>query len=196
MNESFSHFSADWAHALPMGGSSNRLPETSMKRLAVAAIAVSLLGASVAMADGHYDHDGRGSRSGEHRDFDGRHGDQRHEWQRDERGGDRHDWREDARHNDADRWHGRRDWEGDHDWRRGRFHDEEYFRHGDHFGHVWHRGERLWPEYYAPTYFVRNYSAYQLREPPYGCRWVRVDNNVVLTAIATGVVLDIVYNVF
>jgi hypothetical protein len=46
--------------------------ETSMKRFAVAAIAVSLLGASVAMADGHHDRDGRDNWSGEHRDFDGR----------------------------------------------------------------------------------------------------------------------------
>jgi Ni/Co efflux regulator RcnB len=54
----------------------------------------------------------------------------------------------------------------------------------------------LSPAYYAPAYVVRDYSVYQLREPPYGCRWVRVDNNVVLAAIATGVVLDVVYNVF
>lgn len=164
-----------------------------MKRFAVAAIALSLLGASVAMADGHHDHDGRDNWSGEHRDFDGRHGDQRHEWQ--ERG--RHDWRDDARHSDADRWRERREWEAHRDWHGERFHDYGYYRpHGDHYGHVWHRGERLWPAYYAPAYVVRDYSAYRLRAPPYGCRWVRVDNNVVLAAVATGVVLDIVYNVF
>ena len=171
-----------------------------MKLFAVAAIAVSLLGASVAMADGHHDHDGRDNWSGEHRDFDGRRGDQRRDWQREERGWDRHEdrheWRGEGRHNDADRWQGHRDWEGAPDWRRERFHDDENFRHWDHYGHVWHRGERLSPAYYAPAYVVRDYSAYQLREPPYGCRWVRVDNNVVLTAVATGVVLDIVYNVF
>jgi len=174
-----------------------------MKRFAVAAIAVSMLGASVAMADGHHEHDGR-DWSGEHRDLDGRHGDQRHDWQREERGWgphedrheDRHEWREDGRHYDADRWHGYRDWDGDHDWRRGRFHGDEDFRRWEHYGHVWHRGERLAPAYYAPAYIVRDYSAYQLPVPPDGCRWVRVDNNVVLAAVATGVVLDIVYNVF
>ena len=171
-----------------------------MKRFAVAAIAVSLLGASVAMADGHHDHDGRGNWSGEHRDFDGRRGDQRRDWQREERGGDRHEdrreWREDGRHYGADRWEGHRDWEGNRDWRGGRFHDAGYDYHREHFGRVWHRGERLSPEYYAPEYVVRDYSAYQLREPPYGCRWVRVDNNVVLAAVGTGVVLDVAYNVF
>jgi len=150
--------------------------ETSMKRFAVAAIAVSLLGASVAMADGHDDHDrdGRGNWSGEHR----------------------HDWREEGRDYDADRWQGRRGWERDSDWRGGRFHDDRYFHHWGHYEHVWHRGERLSPAYYAPSYVVRDYSAYRLREPPYGCRWVRVDNNFVLAAIATGVVLDVAYNVF
>jgi Ni/Co efflux regulator RcnB len=167
-----------------------------MKPFAVAAIALSLLGASVAMADDHHDRDGRDNWSGEHRQFDGRRDDQRRDWQREERGRDRHDWREDGRRNDADRWQERRGWEGSRDWRAGRFHDDEYFRRGDHFEHAWHRGERLSPAYYAPSYVVRDYSAYQLREPPYGCRWIRVDNNVVLAAISTGVVLDVVYNVF
>jgi Ni/Co efflux regulator RcnB len=165
-----------------------------MKRFAVAAIAFSLLGTSVAMADGHHDHDGRGGWSGEHRDSDWRHGDQRRDWQREERG--RHDWREADRHNDGYRWREHRDWDGYRDWRSGRFHDYEYFRHGSHFGHVWRRGERLSPAYYGPSYVVRDYYAYQLPQPPYGCRWVRVDGNVVLAAIATGVVLDVVYNVF
>ena len=167
-----------------------------MKRFAIAAIALSLFGASVAMADGHHDRDGREHWSGEHRDFDGRRDGQRRDWGREERGRDRHDWREDVHHYDADRWQRHRDWDGYRDWRGGRFHDDGYFRHADHFGHVWHRGERLAPAYYAPSYVVRDYRSYQLPEPPYGCRWIRVDNGVVLTAIATGLVLDAVYNVF
>ena len=168
-----------------------------MKRFAVAAIAVSLLGASVAMADDHHEHDGRDHWSGEHRDFDGRHDDGHRNWQREgDRDRDRHDWREDGRHYDADRWQRHRDGEGDHEWRGGRFHDDDYYRHGERYEHVWRRGERLSPAYYAPAYVVRDYYDYQLREPPYGCRWIRVDNNVVLAAVATGLVLDVVYNVF
>jgi Ni/Co efflux regulator RcnB len=147
-----------------------------MKRSVAAVIALSLLGASVAMADGHHDRDGRDNWSGEHRDFEHR------------------DF--DRRHYDGDRWQGRHDGAGDRDWRGGGFHDDEHFRHEEHFEHVWRRGERLSPAYYAPSYVVRDYYEYQLPEPPYGCRWVRVDNNVVLAAIATGVVLDVVYNVF
>jgi Ni/Co efflux regulator RcnB len=41
-----------------------------------------------------------------------------------------------------------------------------------------------------------DYRVYGLREPPYGCRWVRVNNDVVLAAIATGVVLEVAYNIF
>jgi Ni/Co efflux regulator RcnB len=166
-----------------------------MKRFAVAAIALSLLGASVAMADDHHEHDGRDHWSGEHRDFDGRHADGRRDWQR-EGDRDRHDWREDGRHYDADRWQRHRDGEGDHDWRGGRVHDDDYYRHGERFEHVWRRGERLSPAYYAPSYVVRDYYDYRLPAPPYGCRWIRVDNNVVLAAVATGLVLDVVYNVF
>jgi Ni/Co efflux regulator RcnB len=204
LNASFSHVSGHCAQAVSMGDGPRGTPwidgeqatpaqkETSVKRFAVAAIALSLLGASVAMADDHHDRGGRDGWSGEHRDFGGRRDDQR--WQREERGRDRHEWREDDRHNDADRWREHRDWEGHHDWRGGRYQDDDDYRRGYHYG--WHRGERLSPVYYAPRYVVRDYSAYQLPEPPYGCRWVRVDNNVVLAAIATGVVLDIVYNVF
>jgi Ni/Co efflux regulator RcnB len=150
-----------------------------MKRFAVAAIALSLLGTSVAMADGHHGWDHRGDYRGDHRE-----------------------WHGDGRYHDADRWREHRDWEarhdwrGYHDWRGERFHDDDYFRHGYRFGHLWHRGERLSPAYYAPSYVVRDYYTYQLPPPPYGCRWVRVDGNVVLAAIATGVVLDVVYNVF
>ena len=34
------------------------------------------------------------------------------------------------------------------------------------------------------------------RPPPPGYYWVRVDNNAVLAAVATGVVVDIAYNLF
>jgi len=166
-----------------------------MKRFAAAAITLSLLGASVAMADDHHDHDRRDHWSGEHRDSDGRRDEQRRGSEERGRDRDRRDWREDVRHYDADRWQRHRDWDGYRDWHSGRFHDDD-FRHGVRFEHVWRRGERLSSAYYAPAYVVRDYSAYELPEPPYGCRWIRVDNNVVLAAVATGLVLDVVYNVF
>ncbi|HTM28530.1 MAG TPA: RcnB family protein [Rhodanobacter sp.] len=54
-------------------------------------------------------------------------------------------------------------------------------------GH-WRRGYR----YSGPTYVVRDYGYYRLRQPPRGYRWVRADNNdYLLVAIATGIILDI-----
>ena len=50
--------------------------------------------------------------------------------------------------------------------------------------------------WYARPYVVSNYAPYRLYSPPYGYQWVRVDNDVLLTAIATGVVLDVIYNIW
>lgn len=57
------------------------------------------------------------------------------------------------------------------------------------YGHRhWRRGYR----YAGPTYVVRDYGYYRLRQPPRGYRWVRADNNdFLLVAIATGIILDI-----
>ena len=100
-------------------------------------------------------------------------------------------------HGDHDRGnHGNN---GHHDNRRG--HDNRHYdgrrhddrRYGYHGGpryyggpHRWERGHR----YYGPTYVVRNYGYYRLRPPPRGYHWVRADNDYLLVAIATGVILD------
>ncbi len=57
------------------------------------------------------------------------------------------------------------------------------------YGHQrWRRGYR----YSGPTYVVRDYGHYRLRQPPRGYRWVRADNNdYLLVALATGIILDI-----
>ncbi|HEY9511976.1 MAG TPA: RcnB family protein [Rhodanobacter sp.] len=57
------------------------------------------------------------------------------------------------------------------------------------YGHRhWRRGYR----YAGPTYVVHDYGYYRLRHPPRGYRWVRADNNdFLLVAIATGIILDI-----
>lgn len=59
------------------------------------------------------------------------------------------------------------------------------YAHGH--GH-WRRGYR----YSGPTYVVRDYGYYRLRQPPRGYHWVRADNNdYLLVAIATGIIMDI-----
>jgi Ni/Co efflux regulator RcnB len=81
-----------------------------------------------------------------------------------------------------DRGHGDRRWRGD-DQRRYGYRDGGPRYYG---GHRWERGHR----YYGPTYVVRNYGYYRLRPPPRGYHWVRADNDYLLVAIATGVILD------
>lgn len=94
--------------------------------------------------------------------------------------------RRDQDHGDRNDRHGdhRRHDDRHHDYRR---HDDRRYgyRHGGR-GH-WERGHR----YNGRSYVVRDYRHYRLRPPPRGYHWVRADNDYLLVAIATGVILDI-----
>jgi Ni/Co efflux regulator RcnB len=105
-----------------------------------------------------------------------------------------------------------RDSRDNHSNDRGNQHDEHRDEHSDrdknhgHYGvynrpkgyqdHRWARGERLPKAYYSRSYVVVNYQARGWRQPPRGYHWVRVNDDVVLAAIATGVVLDVLFNQF
>ena len=139
-----------------------------MKLFSRLLIALALLTTgSLALAgqSGH-DRDRRGQGHG-YADYrhDGRHGDYR-----------RHD---DRRH-DYRRYDSRR-----YDDRRYGYRDYSYRRYGHH--PRWERGHH----YYGPTYVVRDYGYYRLRQPPRGYHWVRANNDYLLVAIATGIILDI-----
>ncbi len=62
---------------------------------------------------------------------------------------------------------------------------------------AWRQGDRL-PRHYhhANRYVVHNHYSYRLRTPPRGHQWVRVNNDVILTAIATGLVVEVVSGLF
>jgi Ni/Co efflux regulator RcnB len=64
------------------------------------------------------------------------------------------------------------------------------------YSHSWRRGERLPYAYYEPRYVIGNYRDCGLRAPPYGYHWVRFDQDAVLAAVATGVVLDVAFHLF
>ncbi|MCB1560247.1 MAG: RcnB family protein [Xanthomonadales bacterium] len=49
--------------------------------------------------------------------------------------------------------------------------------------------------YFSSGYYV-DYHRYGLRAPPYGHHWVRIDGDVVLAAIATGLIVDVVHDLF
>ena len=55
---------------------------------------------------------------------------------------------------------------------------------------AWRRGAYLPPTYRG--YIVSDYERYHLRPPPRGYRWYRVDDDYLLTAIATGLIYDII----
>jgi Ni/Co efflux regulator RcnB len=59
----------------------------------------------------------------------------------------------------------------------------------------WHRGDKLPSAYRGKAYTV-DYRHYGLSAPPRGYQYVRVNNDVVLTALATGVVASVIYQLF
>jgi len=94
--------------------------------------------------------------------------------------------------------HGDRDYSDRHSgyYERDQRHDHFY---GSQYGYEhrhWRRGERLPGFYYAPAHIVRDYHVYELRRPPRGYHWVRVGRDAVLAAIATGIVMDVIYDRF
>jgi Ni/Co efflux regulator RcnB len=95
---------------------------------------------------------------------------------------DHHDDHRDGDHRDDHR-DDRRD--GDHrqvvvDHRDDRRHD------------AWERGHAVPERYRSNEYVVTDYRTRHLREPPRGYHWIRdEDNNFLLVAVTTGVILDL-----
>ena len=57
------------------------------------------------------------------------------------------------------------------------------------------RGYRYNNYYGGPVYVVNDYDRYHLRRPPHGHRWIRDDRgNLLMVAIATGIIADYVIN--
>ena len=117
----------------------------------------------------------------------------------------RRDW--DRRH-DNNRWDNYRgDWNRHPNYWDNRRHDRvDYARYRYHYGsyhaphgyyhRTWYRGDHLPHGWYGSSYVVYDWAPYRLYSPPYGYHWVRVGNDVLLTAIATGIVLDVIYDIW
>lgn len=175
-----------------------------MKRTAVGALLVSLVAASAAMA-------GQGFRGIDQRDPRPVAQDDRRDWDR----GERHDSHHEDRHDDR-----RGSWHSDH--RDDHYYQPAppryvfrpapppphyayrpvpprygtYYPPRDYYVHTWRRGDRLPPAFYARPYLIEDYRGCGLREPPRGYHWVRVEDDAVLAAVATGVVLETVFHLF
>ncbi len=112
---------------------------------------------------------------------------------RDDRGPDRrHD------HDRGDRDNGYASWRNqrEHYWQGDRYRINVYQAPRGYQRHHWRYGERVPVVYRSSRYVVNDYRHYNLYAPPRGHHWVRVDNDVVLTAITTGVVAAVVYSIF
>lgn len=107
--------------------------------------------------------------------------------------------RHERRYDNRDDRHERRDWDRHDGFRHydgRRFDRGRYVRPSGYYYRSWRYGEHLPSAYYGHRYVVNNYYAYRLRPPPRGYHWVRVDNDVVLAAIAGGLVVQAVYGIF
>ena len=137
-----------------------------------------------------HDNDRHDNRQYDHRDY-------RRYDQRDYRRNDhRNDWRYEHRN---DHRYDRRDWDRNYGFRHydGRRYDYgRYVRPSGYYYRPWRYGDRLPYGYYSDRYVVNNYHAYRLRPPPYGYHYVRVDHDVVLAAIASGIVVSAVFGIF
>lgn len=155
------------------------------------------------------DHDGRRGHESPEAVADFR--DDRHD-RRDERWDDRYDRREDRRDDRHDRRHDRHDrHDRGHDAYRhayrekhhgGRYWEGQrhrasyrYVRPRGYQDYTWRVGYRLPAPYYARSYYV-DYRYYGLPAPRHGHHWVRIGADVVLVAIATGLVHDAMYDLF
>ncbi|HXS90993.1 MAG TPA: RcnB family protein [Steroidobacteraceae bacterium] len=194
-----------------------------MKRLfAATAVALTLFSGVVttAQADNrdrnhnqrHDDH--RGDRHNDRHDnrYDNRHDNRQHDQRNDRRYDHRNDWRNDHRNdwrNDHrndwrydhrnDRRYDRRDWDRNYGFRHydgRRYNYGRYVRPSGYYYRSWRYGDYLPRGYYSSRYVVNDYHLYHLHPPPYGYHYVRVDHDVVLAAIASGIVVSAVFGIF
>ncbi|WMJ67799.1 RcnB family protein [Stenotrophomonas sp. 24(2023)] len=133
--------------------------------------------------------------------------DDHRQWRQDQR-----EWRQDRRDWQRDRREAYRDYRDDRrDWRREQRWDNRYYRpappavvyrpapppprYGGYGGYGWRVGYPYRNYYSGPVYVVNDYNYYHLSRPPYGHRWIRDDRgNLLLVAIASGIIADFVIN--
>ncbi len=61
---------------------------------------------------------------------------------------------------------------------------------------AWSYGQRMPAQYRTRSYVVTDYGHYGLRAPPRGYQYVRSGNDVVLTAVTTGLITAVIAGLF
>jgi len=163
-----------------------------MKKILTAAIAATLAMGTMGVASAA-EAQSRGDRYEQRHDR----GDDRRD-RRDDRRDDRQDrreWRQDAR---EDRREARQDQRAYARWQQSqrRYNAGRYQPPRGYQTRSWSYGQRM-PSYYRSNqYVVRDYGRYGLRQPPHGYQYVRSGNDVVMTAIATGLISAVIAGMF
>ncbi len=151
----------------------------------------------------------RGGERHDRRDYREDRRDDRRDYRHDRRD-DRRDYRFERRDDRRDFRHGQRWDRNNRDWWRGRndFRDYRGVRSGywyapsygyyrvepRYYGQRWQRGHYLPSSYRG--YYVRDPYVYGLRPAPRGYRYVHAGNDIVMIAIATGLIASVMYGAY
>ena len=130
--------------------------------------------------------------------------DSRHDYRNSGRHGYRYDDRRDIRysydhygHYDDRSWRHadwRRSWH--HGWSGQRYRTSvRYYYPSGYRSQRWSIGYSLPLAFLISSYYV-DYRPYGLAPPPYGCRWLRVDGDLLLVELASGAIVDILYDFY
>lgn len=134
------------------------------------------------------DNDRAGNQGNWHREENGRwerRGDRDHD-------GDRRDWNRTWRND------GRYDWQRYRNQFRDRYHAPRYYNpYGYNYGYRrFSIGIYLDTLFFSNRYWLSDPWDYRLPPAPYGCRWVRYYDDVLLVDIRSGYVVDVIYDFF
>ena len=160
-----------------------------MKKALTAALAATLAVSSLGVASAA-EAQSRGDRHEQRQD---RREDRRDD--RQDRREDRREWRQDRR---EDRREARQDQRAYARWQQAqrRYSAGRYYAPRGYQVRTWSYGQRM-PSYYRSNqYVVSDYGRYGLRQPPRGYQYVRSGNDVVLTAVATGLITAVIAGLF
>ena len=160
-----------------------------MNKFATAALAAVMVTGSMGIAsaaDAQSRHEQRHDRRDDRRD-------DRREWRQDNRD-DRREWRQDRRDDRRDYRQQVRAYER---WQRAerRYNAPRYAPPRGYQVRQWSYGQRM-PSYYTQGYVVNDYHRYGLRAPPRGYQYVRSGNDVVLAAVAGGLITAVIAGLF
>lgn len=118
--------------------------------------------------------------------------------QRDDRRDDRQDRREFRQDQRQDRQEFRQDQRQYARWQQSqrRYNAPRYVAPRGYAARQWSYGQRMPVQYRDSRYIVSDYGRYGLRQPPRGYHYVRSGNDVVLTAVATGLITAVIAGLF